>query len=154
MARAFAPPVEEHAPEISHGEETILVVEDEATVRGMVTMGLQLSGYRVLAAGSGEEAIKVWNEHADEIDLLFTDMRMTGMTGMELYERLKEKKSSLRVIISSGYSDEILKAEGHAGAGVTFLPKPYGIKTLGITVRHCLDEAEGAKIARRQTVDQ
>ena len=141
VAQAFAPPEGSAAPEISRGEETILVVEDEATVRGMVTMGLQLSGYRVLEADSGEAALEVWKDHADEIDLLFTDMRMTGMTGMELYERLKEKRRSLRVIISSGYSDEILKAEGHAVAGVTFLPKPYGIKLLGATVRRRLDQA-------------
>ena len=126
-------------PEISRGEETVLVVEDEATVREMVTMGLQLSGFRVLSADSGEEAVKVWKEHAPEIDLLFTDMRMSGMTGMQLYERLKREKSALRVIISSGYSEEILKAEGHSDASVTFLPKPYGIKALGATVRRCLD---------------
>jgi len=80
-------------PEISRGEETVLVVEDEATVREMVTMGLQLSGFRVLSADSGEEAVKVWKEHAPEIDLLFTDMRMSGMTGMQLYERLKRKRA-------------------------------------------------------------
>jgi two-component system, cell cycle sensor histidine kinase and response regulator CckA len=139
VAKAFAPPPEDVTPEISLGEETILVVEDEATVRDMVTMGLQLSGFRVLSAGSGEEAVKVWNEHAAEIDLLFTDMRMSGMTGMQLYEQLKREKNTLRVIISSGYSEEILKAEGHPDASVTFLPKPYGIKALGATVRQCLD---------------
>jgi PAS domain S-box-containing protein len=139
VARAFAPPPEAVTPEISRGEETVLVVEDEATVREMVTMGLQLSGFRVLSADSGEEAVKVWKEHAPEIDLLFTDMRMSGMTGMQLYERLKREKSALRVIISSGYSEEILKAEGHSDASVTFLPKPYGIKALGATVRRCLD---------------
>jgi CheY-like chemotaxis protein len=125
---------------VPRGTETILVVEDEASVRGMVTMGLQLSGYRVLGVSSGEEALQLWNDHAGEIDLLFTDMRMTGMTGIELYERLREKKSSLRVIISSGYSEEVLNAEAFAGTGVTFLPKPYGIRTLGLTVRRCLDE--------------
>jgi CheY-like chemotaxis protein len=106
----------------------------------MLTLGLELSGYRVLGVGSGEEAIQVWNDHADEIDLLFADMRMSGMTGMELYERLKIKRSSLRVIISSGYSEEILKAEGRTNSGVTFLSKPYGIRTLGVTVRRCLDQ--------------
>lgn len=137
---AFSPPPYHVVPENPRGKETILVVEDEATVRGMLTLGLELSGYRVLGVGSGEEAIQVWNDHADEIDLLFADMRMSGMTGMELYERLKIKRSSLRVIISSGYSEEILKAEGHTNSGVTFLSKPYGIRTLGVTVRRCLDQ--------------
>lgn len=141
VAKAFAPPPADVTPEISRGEETILVVEDEATVRDMVTMGLQLSGFRVLSASSGEEAVRVWNEHAKEIDLLFTDMRMSGMSGMELYERLKREKGRLRVIISSGYSEEILKAESNVDPEVTFLPKPYGIRALGATVRQCLDRA-------------
>ena len=117
----------------------ILVVEDEAAVRGMVTLGLQLYGYRILVAGSGEEALQLWAEHAGEIDLLFADMRMPGMTGMELYERLKRDRSTLKVIISSGHSEELLKLERQASPGMVFLPKPYGMNTLGVTVRNCLD---------------
>jgi len=125
---------------LPRGTETILVVEDETTVRSMITVGLQLSGYRVLEVSSGEEAIQVWNNHAGEVDLLFTDVRMAGMSGVELCERLKRKKGALRVIISSGCSEEILKSEGLSGTGVTLLPKPYGIQALGLTVRRCLDE--------------
>ena len=137
MPAAVPEPVVAGVPK---GNETILVVEDEATVRSMIMLGLQLSGYRVLGVGSGEEALKVWNDHATEIDLLFTDMRMGGMSGIELYDQLKRKKNALRVIISSGYSEEILRADVHTGMGVTFLPKPYGIMTLGVTVRQCLDQ--------------
>jgi FixJ family two-component response regulator len=61
------------------------------------------------------------------------------MTGMELYGRLKRGKSTLKVIISSGHSEELLKLEEQASPGMVFLPKPYGMKTLGVTVRNCLD---------------
>ena len=139
LAKAERPPAELFVADTPRGRETILVVEDEAAVRGMVTLGLQLYGYRILVAGSGEEALQLWAEHAGEIDLLFADMRMPGMTGMELYGRLKREKATLKVIISSGHSEELLKLEGQASPGMVFLPKPYGMNTLGVTVRNCLD---------------
>jgi two-component system, cell cycle sensor histidine kinase and response regulator CckA len=139
LAKAETPPSDLLVAGTPRGRETILVVEDEAAVRGMVILGLQLYGYRVLGAGSGEEALRLWENHAGEIDLLFSDMRMPGLTGMELYDRLKRDKSTLRVIISSGHNEELLKSERHASPEMVFLPKPYGMKTLGITVRRCLD---------------
>jgi two-component system, cell cycle sensor histidine kinase and response regulator CckA len=124
------------------GKETILLVEDEAAVRHLVALGLRLRGYRVLEAASGPEAIYVWDQCPGEIDLLFADMRMPGgMTGMDLFERFKQTKASLKVVISSGYSEEIVKSQGPLGAGVSFLPKPYDSTTLARTVRHCLDSA-------------
>jgi two-component system cell cycle sensor histidine kinase/response regulator CckA len=119
----------------------ILLVEDEQAVREMVALGLQLFGYRVLEASNGPEALKIWEKQAADIDLLFTDMRMPGMTGMELYERLKRTRTDLKAVLSSGYSEEILKLDRIIDQGITFLPKPYNIKTLAITVRNCLDQA-------------
>jgi PAS domain S-box-containing protein len=122
------------------GKELILLVEDEQAVREMVALGLQLFGYRVLEAANGPEALKIWDRQAREIDLLFTDMRMPGMTGMELYERLKRSRTDLKAVLSSGYSEEILKLDRITDQGITFLPKPYNIKTLAVTVRNCLDQ--------------
>jgi PAS domain S-box-containing protein len=139
LAKAVAPPGDAFVADTPRGRETILVVEDEAAVRGMVTLGLQLYGYRVLGAGSGEEALRLWEEHAGEIDLLFADMRMPGMTGMELSTHLLREKPALKIIISSGHSEELLKSEKLASPGMVFLPKPYGMNTLGVTVRNCLD---------------
>jgi PAS domain S-box-containing protein len=137
-----APPkfeaVAEKAPQ---GKELILLVEDEQAVREMVALGLQLFGYRVLEAANGPEALKIWEKQAAEIDLLFTDMRMPGMTGMELFERLKRRRANLKAVLSSGYSEEILKLDRITDQGITFLPKPYNIKTLAVTVRNCLDQA-------------
>jgi DNA-binding NtrC family response regulator len=108
----------------------------------MIALGIQLYGYRVLEAASGQEAVQVWNDHTGEIDLLFSDMRMPGsITGLELFERFKRTKATLKGIISSGYSDEIVKSGGRIDPGITFLAKPYNIKTLASTVRNCLDQA-------------
>jgi two-component system, cell cycle sensor histidine kinase and response regulator CckA len=139
-----APLVDSASPifEVKRGKETVLLVDDETAIRDMVALGLQLYGYRVLEAGSGEEAIQVWDGHAGEIDLLFTDMRMPGgLTGLELFERFKRTKAALKGIISSGYSDEIVKSQGLVDPGITFLPKPYDVRTLAGTVRNCLDQA-------------
>jgi PAS domain S-box-containing protein len=122
------------------GKELILLVEDEQAVREMVALGLQLFGYRVLEAANGHEALKIWEKQAREIDLLFTDMRMPGMTGMELYERLRRARTDLKAVLSSGYSEEILRLDKITDQGITFLPKPYNIKTLAVTVRNCLDQ--------------
>ena len=139
-----APLVDSASPilEVKRGKETILLVDDETAIRDMVALGLQLYGYRVLEAASGEEATLVWDQHAGEIDLLFTDMRMPGgLTGLELFARFKRTKATLKGIISSGYSDEIVKSQGLIDPGVTFLPKPYDVKTLAGAVRNCLDQA-------------
>ena len=128
--------------ETRKGTETILLVEDDQAVRDMVVRGLQWHGYRVFVAANGQEAEKIWNRHADEIDLLFTDIRMPGGTsGLELYERLKQSKANLKVVISSGYSEEIVKLGRSVNPLLVFLPKPYDVKTLADTVRRCLDRA-------------
>jgi CheY-like chemotaxis protein len=132
-----------------NGRETVLVVDDEQAVRKMVTMGLQIYGYRVLEAGNGSEALQVWGDHAHEIDLLFTDMRMPGgISGIELFEQLKRGAPSLIGIISSGYSEQILKPQELMPSGLTFLPKPYNVKTLVGTVRNCLDINRGRYVDR------
>jgi two-component system cell cycle sensor histidine kinase/response regulator CckA len=131
---------ESPASEARDRKETILVVDDEQAIRKMIMMGLQLNGYRVLEAGSGSEAIQVWEEHGEGIDLVITDMRMPGrMTGIELFEQLRRRKAALIGIISSGYSEEILKLHERMPAGLTLLPKPYDVKTLVGTVRSLLN---------------
>ncbi len=126
--------------EIHQGSETILVVEDEQAVRDMVVRGLQLLGYRVRVAANGDEAMKVWARHAAEIDLLFTDIKMPGgLSGLDLYDRLKRAKPSLKVVLSSGYSEEIMNLGMSVNPILVFLPKPFDVKELAATVRRCLD---------------
>ncbi len=96
-------------PEVVRGgKETILLVEDEPVLRELVREVLQQYEYRVLEAGSGVEALKVWDRHDGKIDLLLTDMVMPeGMTGRDLAVQVKKRKPDLRIIYTSGYSPEV-----------------------------------------------
>jgi len=122
------------------GNETILVVEDEEPVRRFVSDLLKEYGYKVRLASNGVEALEVWKQSSDEIDLLLTDVVMPQqISGLELADRLLRDKCELKVIYTSGYSIELL--DGHFGSrpDVNFLPKPYHPLKLAETVRTCLD---------------
>jgi PAS domain S-box-containing protein len=95
--------------EVRGGNEIILLVEDEAPVRKLARTLLERKGYHVIEADSGLSALEVWQQHRNAIDLLFTDMVMPdGISGRELAERLLAEKPGLKVIYSSGYSDDML----------------------------------------------
>lgn len=122
---------------------TILVAEDEAAVLGLVKAILQRGGYKVISATSGDDAYVLWEMHADEIDLLLTDMMMPGLlSGRGLAERIHAHKPSLPVIYSSGYSVEIVREGLVLQEGVNFLPKPYPPATLLKMVKDCLEHAK------------
>jgi signal transduction histidine kinase len=120
--------------------ETILLVEDEAALLFITSRGLTILGYHVLTATNGPEALAVWEQHQNAIDLVITDMRMPkGLNGLELAEKLWEFKPSLKVIVMSGYSTEIAKENTEGNRNYTFLAKPFAINQLSETVRACLD---------------
>ena len=122
------------------GRETILLVEDEAKVRELVGHALRSLGYRVFQAGNGQEAMRLWQKQGSDVDLLLTDMVMPeGMTGLDLTENLQALKPGLKVIISSGYSPEMVQAGVPTQPGVFYLPKPYDAKVLADVVRQALD---------------
>jgi len=138
VAKSTEPAPSEPLP---HGQETILLVEDEVRVRRMVGRSLRALGYQVHEAANGQEAMKLWQLHGPQIDLLFTDMVMPeGMTGLELTERLQALKPGLKAIISSGYSAEIVQAGVPDKAGILYLPKPYETRILANTVRNVLQK--------------
>ena len=122
------------------GRETILVVEDEESLRTILSLNLRQLGYEVLEATDGRAAMAVWEAKGSQIDLLLTDMVMPqGVNGLDLAERFKRNKPRLKVIVSSGYSIEM---GGHAingAAGIFYLPKPYTMGVLAKAVRDCLD---------------
>jgi PAS domain S-box-containing protein len=127
-------------PAFKGKNEMILLVEDEATLLLLSSRALTLLGYRVLSAGNGQEALKLWEEHRDAIDLVLTDMRMPkGISGLELAEKLWKSKPSLKVVIMSGYNMELAQSSAPSPANYTFLAKPFELKTLAKTVRLCLD---------------
>lgn len=126
---------------IVRGHETILLVEDQAGLRRAVAQSLRRLGYRLLEAANGREAMKLWQEHAQQIDLLFSDMVMPeGMTGLELAEKFKRENPKLKVLLSSGYSAEVAEQGLPAAGGIAYLPKPYQFEDLWKSVRDCLDQ--------------
>ena len=128
------------APIAPRGQETILVVEDDESVRRVAVMCLQRLGYRVLEASNGVEALQRWNERAGRIELLLTDKVMPeGINGLELAERLRGMNHNLKVIISSGYSLEMARPSAWSERKMSFLAKPYQFEALAIMVRKCLD---------------
>jgi CheY-like chemotaxis protein len=138
--KAVVAPMEREAAAVPRGKETLLVVEDDASVRERVVQTLRVLGYRVIAAANGQEAMTLWREHGRQVDLLLTDMVMPeGMTGLELAERVRLENPGLRVILSSGYSAEITQADQLATRGILYLPKPYEVAQLAADVRRCLD---------------
>ena len=125
---------------IRGGTETILVVEDEPSVRTLVASFLERNGYQVVEASSGVGAREVWRQRQQDIQLLLTDVVMPdGMTGRELAEELQAEKPGLKVIFTSGYSAEVVGGDFSMREGVNFLQKPYHPYTLTETVRACLD---------------
>ena len=124
------------------GAETILVVEDEPALQALVVHLLEEQGYAVLAAASGVEALALWEQRRDEIDLLLTDLVLPhGMNGRELAARLHQDESHLKVIFTSGYSTELAPGNLSTETNFTFLQKPYHPRELVNIVRGTLDEA-------------
>jgi two-component system cell cycle sensor histidine kinase/response regulator CckA len=124
---------------VKGGSETILVVEDESSVRELVGSILRRHGYKVLEAESGAKALAVWANHKEEVDLLLTDLVMPDrMNGRELAERLRTERPRLKVIFTSGYTADVVGKEFQEG-GLHYLQKPYHPQTLALAVRDCLD---------------
>jgi len=126
---------------VVHGEETVLVVEDEAAVRALVRTILRSRGFRVLVAGDGREALELIAAHEGTIDLLLTDVVMPEMSGRDLAEKVLALHPRIQVLYMSGYTTDIISEGGLLERGVNFLQKPFGPDLLGQTVRQLLDDA-------------
>jgi PAS domain S-box-containing protein len=124
------------------GTETILVVEDEAPIRDLISQVLTPLGYRLILAGSGEEALEAFAAAGDEVDLLLSDVIMPGMNGYELADRLKEQQPGLLVLMMSGYNEQAAAASEVARPRVSFLPKPLTPPKLRRAVRKVLSEGQ------------
>ncbi len=121
------------------GAETLLLVEDASNVRNAISIALKRHGYQVYEASDGHAAIALWEKHKSEIDLLISDMIMPGgMSGIDVAYRLKQEKRSLKIIISSGYSNELICPNGMKREDFAFLSKPYSLELLLETVKEIL----------------
>jgi two-component system, cell cycle sensor histidine kinase and response regulator CckA len=119
------------------GSETILVVEDEASLRTVVKRILTNAGYDVLVAASADEAITIANETSSSIALVLSDVVMPGMSGSDLVERLTASFPCMKVIFTSGYTDEKLARFGVGDHH--FLAKPFQAEQLTESIRGVLD---------------
>ena len=136
LPRASAP-AEPLRKMVRGGTETILLVEDEDSVRTLCGAVLQAHGYKVLAAGSGEEAVAIYERQDDGVNLLLTDIVMSEMNGFELARRLAGRAPELRILYMSGYRE----TTSDTGEKVTLLSKPFTPDELLERVRKTLDDA-------------
>jgi CheY-like chemotaxis protein len=124
---------------MSGGKERILLVEDEDTVRAVAAAILRRLGYEVFVANDGNQALALWDQSEGKFDLLLTDMVMPGgIGGMQLATRLRKTDPSLKVIVMSGYNEQIMGGETLRDAGFAFLSKPFETSTLAAIIRKTL----------------
>jgi two-component system, cell cycle sensor histidine kinase and response regulator CckA len=122
------------------GHETVLLVEDEESVRELVRMTLVGRGYRVLEAENGESGLRVAENCHERIDILITDVVMPGIGGRELAKKLLELRPDLSVLYLSGYTEDTILHQGALGPGTAFLQKPFTLQNLARKVRDVLRE--------------
>ena len=126
-----------------HGTETILVVEDQGSVRKLLVQSLQICGYEVLEAACGREALEQLAHSGKPVDLLLTDVVMPGMTGPELTERLRAIRPEMKVLWISGYTADALERSGGGGRETHVLAKPFSLGVLAAEVRKALGKSRG-----------
>ena len=129
------------SPDSFAGSETVLVAEDEESVRRLIRAILERHGYRVLEAADGEQALAVWEAAAGRIDLLITDVVMPRVDGLALVSRIRATSPGARVVYLSGYNDEAILRHGQLSPGAPLLQKPFASRLLMRTVRQVLGVA-------------
>jgi len=142
-------PLRPHLPpygEVPGGKETVLLTEDEGAVRALAREMLEMNGYAVFEACSGEEALRIARQYPGPIHLAVTDVVMPGMSGIELVKQLVALRPEIRVLLVSGYTNDTITRHRLSNEGYSFLQKPYTLEDLTRTVRSILDASPGAKL--------
>ena len=121
------------------GQETLLLVEDEPRLVNLIRLMLESLGYKVFSAVSPGEAIRLADQHAGQVDLLMTDLVMPEMNGRDLSAEIRKRHPGMKVLFTSGYSEELLAAGGPPAKDIRFIQKPYSINDLAAKVREALD---------------
>jgi two-component system, cell cycle sensor histidine kinase and response regulator CckA len=131
-------PIQAGQPMVS-ANETILLVEDDETVRTLTRIALEESGYKVLQAANGAEALLICEQHAEPIHLLVTDVVMPGMSGRLVADQLKIMRPQMLALFMSGYTEDAIVHRGVLDKGVNFIAKPFATAALMRKVRGLLD---------------
>jgi CheY-like chemotaxis protein len=126
-------------PRAGHGQETILLVEDETNLRRLARQYLETQGYKILEAEDGAAALQIVDGHKGVIDLLLTDVIMPGMNGRELATHITKLLPEIRVLYMSGYTENAVGHDGTLDVGINLLQKPFSLPALKDRVREVLD---------------
>ena len=137
-----SPKAQAATPAPARGSETILLVEDEESVRNLVADFLKSSGHTVIEASEGEEAIRLASSQKQKIDLLISDVVMPKLSGRELWNDLRKRLPTLKVLFISGYTDDSVVRHGVIDGDVAFLQKPFTMRALAAKIREVLDADE------------
>ena len=121
------------------GATTILIVEDEESIRKLMSRMLQIQGYQTLEACDGVEALGLCEEYDGNINLIVTDIVMPKLTGKQLVQELRKNRQSFKVIFMSGYTGEEMMNGEDLGVEVAFIPKPFTAEVLAQKVKEVLD---------------
>ncbi|MEZ5429533.1 MAG: ABC transporter substrate-binding protein [Pyrinomonadaceae bacterium] len=127
-------------PSVSSGNETILLVEDDEVVRGVIISILELGGYQVFVASNGEDALRMADADFGPIQLLLTDVVMPRMSGREVAEQFRKLDPDIRVLYISGYTEDTIVHHGMLDEGIDFLEKPFTPDALLDKVREVLEK--------------
>jgi PAS domain S-box-containing protein len=148
--KVYLPRVEREAPRNVHGDpdgapqrgtETILIAEDSESLREMAREYLESIGYTVIEAGCGTEALQRANEFLGAIHLLLTDVVMPEMNGRELAGQIVQKRPGIKILFTSGYTDDAIVRHGVLEPGIAFIQKPYRPRAIARKIREVLDNS-------------
>jgi CheY-like chemotaxis protein len=134
-----------HTTTMAHGTETILIVDDDSSVRGLIVDTLAPLGYSLMEASCGKEALELCRTTPENIDLVLSDVIMPGMNGRQLIEHLKQERPEIKTVLMSGYTDNIIAQHGVLESGIVFINKPLFPVSLTNTLRAVLDGFDKGK---------
>jgi two-component system, cell cycle sensor histidine kinase and response regulator CckA len=127
------------AAESAHGAETILLIEDDVTVRSAVSMMLTTRGYEIMEAADGDEAIALSHTSEHAIHLVLSDLMMPGLSGQQSVDRIRESRPGIMALYMSGYTDDAMIQAGLLGRKTSFIQKPFSGEEIAARVRGLLD---------------
>ncbi len=129
--------------DLQGGTETVLLTEDDEAVRRLTSTMLEELGYQVIAAGDGEEAVELFRQHANSIDLLILDVIMPKKNGKQAYDEIRAIRPEIKTLFTSGYTADVISNRGLLEQNMHFIAKPASVKDLAQKMREVLDRNPG-----------